>query len=58
MNETLQIPLLKTVLLTPVLYGLTELHTHGVDDTGSGGAVHTSAQRQQETSLRHVRGQW
>ena len=42
------------MVLTAVLYGLAEQHTHGVDDTGGGRAVHTSTQRQQETSLGHT----
>lgn len=37
--------------LTAVLDSLAEQHTEGVNDAGGGRAVHTSAQRQQETSL-------
>lgn len=41
------------VLLTVVFYSLAEQHTHRVDNTGGGGAVDTSAQRQQKPSLEH-----
>lgn len=41
------------IVLTAVLYSLAEQHAHGVDNAGRGGAVHPSAQRQQETSLGH-----
>lgn len=37
--------------LTAVLDSLAEQDTEGVNDAGGGRAVHTSAQRQQETSL-------